>query len=123
MLPEENNPVLCDGSDADVHTSLTVSDTKPTPLPKLQIFILYLTLFSEPITGIVIYPFINQFVRETGITQGDEHKTGYYAGIIVRQQLRYTLIQSSLFLAGICILLCRMLYGCTLGLFVRSVWA
>ena len=73
-------------SDVDAPTSLlvTASDSKPTPLPKLQIFILFLTLFSEPITGLVIYPFVNQFVRETGITQGDERKTGYYAGIIVR---------------------------------------
>ena len=73
-------------SDVDAHTSgsLTVSDSKRTPLPKLQIFILFLTLFSEPITALVIYPFINQFVRETGITQGDERKTGHYAGIIVR---------------------------------------
>ena len=73
-------------SDLDAHTScsLTVSDSKRTPLPKLQIFILFLTLFSEPITALVIYPFINQFVRETGITQGDERKTGHYAGIIVR---------------------------------------
>ena len=75
--PAENNR----DSDVDAHT---VSDIKRTPLPKLQIFIVFLTLFSEPITGIVIYPFINQFVRETGITQGDERKTGYYAGIIVR---------------------------------------
>jgi hypothetical protein len=81
--PGENNPAY--GEDSGVNTpSLTVSDSKPTPLPKLQIFILYLTLFSEPIAALVIYPFINQFVQETGITQGDEHKTGYYAGIIVR---------------------------------------
>jgi hypothetical protein len=74
-------------SGVDDPTSLTVSDSKPTPvtpLPKLQIFILFLILFSEPITGMVIYPFVNQFVRETGITQGDDRKTGYYAGIIVR---------------------------------------
>ena len=70
-------------SDVDAHTSLSVSDSKRTPLPKLQIFILFLTLFSEPITALVIFPFINQFVRETGITQGDERKTGHYAGIIV----------------------------------------
>ena len=76
-------------SDVDAHSAhtsmtVTVSDSKPTPLPKLQIFILFLTLFSEPITAMVIFPFINQFVRETGITQGDERKTGHYAGIIVR---------------------------------------
>ena len=78
--PAENNR----DSNVDAPTSLTVSDSKPTPLPKLQIFILFLTLLSEPITGLVIYPFVNQFVRETGVTQGDERKTGYYAGIIVR---------------------------------------
>ena len=73
---------------SDVDTSPTgsnlKSDSKRTPLPKLQIFILFLTLLLEPITALVIYPFINQFVRETGITQGDERKTGHYAGIIVR---------------------------------------
>ena len=72
-------------SDGDA-PCLTVATT---PLPKLQIFILFLTLFSEPITGLVIYPFVNQFVRETGITQGDERKTGHYAGIIVRYNITY----------------------------------
>lgn len=56
---------------------------KPTPLPRLQIFIVYLIQFAEPITALVIYPFVNQFVRDTGITRGDETKTGYYAGVIV----------------------------------------
>jgi hypothetical protein len=56
---------------------------KPTPLPKLQLFIVFLIQFGEPITALVIYPFINQLVRETGIINGDERKTGYYAGIIV----------------------------------------
>ena len=68
-----------------VHDEHATCDTeKPTPLPKFQIFIVLLIQFAEPITGVVIYPFINQFVRETGITNGDERKTGYYAGIIVR---------------------------------------
>lgn len=59
------------------------AELKPTPLPKFQLFIVLLIQFGEPITGVVIYPFVNQFVRETGITNGDERKTGYYAGIIV----------------------------------------
>ncbi|KAK2460164.1 hypothetical protein APHAL10511_007843 [Amanita phalloides] len=37
---------------------------------------------GEPITATIIYPFINQFVRETGVTGGDERTTGYFAGII-----------------------------------------
>jgi hypothetical protein len=52
--------------------------------PAAQLAIISLVQFAEPITSTVIYPFINQFVRETGITRGDEKKTGYYAGIIVR---------------------------------------
>ena len=68
-------------SDVDPPTPLATD--KPTPLPKLQMFILFLIQFSEPIAGLVIYPFINQLVRETGITQGDDRKTGYYAGVIV----------------------------------------
>ncbi|KAG5653634.1 hypothetical protein H0H81_011736 [Sphagnurus paluster] len=57
--------------------------SKRTPLPKFQLFIVFLIQLAEPITGTVIYPFVNQFVRDTGITQGDERKTGYYAGILV----------------------------------------
>ncbi|KAF5359368.1 hypothetical protein D9756_003059 [Leucocoprinus leucothites] len=53
-----------------------------TPLPKFQLFLVLLIHFSEPITAVVIYPFVNQFVRETGITKGDDKKTGYYAGVI-----------------------------------------
>ncbi|KAG6849613.1 hypothetical protein H0H93_006896 [Arthromyces matolae] len=55
---------------------------KRTPLPKFQLFIVLLIQFAEPITATVIYPFINQFVRDTGVTKGDERRTGYYAGII-----------------------------------------
>ncbi|KAK7017703.1 major facilitator superfamily multidrug-resistance DHA1 sub-family [Favolaschia claudopus] len=55
---------------------------KPTPLPRLQLFILILIQFSEPVTALVIYPFIIQFVRDTGVTGNDETKTGYYAGLI-----------------------------------------
>ncbi|KAG5644648.1 hypothetical protein DXG03_008030 [Asterophora parasitica] len=55
---------------------------KRTPLPRFQLFIVFLIQFAEPVTATVIYPFINQFVRDTGITRGDERKTGYYAGVI-----------------------------------------
>ncbi|KAK2467256.1 hypothetical protein APHAL10511_000805 [Amanita phalloides] len=55
---------------------------KTTPLPWMQLAIVYLIQFAEPLTATVIYPFINQYVRETGITKGDERNTGYYAGII-----------------------------------------
>ncbi|TFK27810.1 MFS general substrate transporter [Coprinopsis marcescibilis] len=55
---------------------------RPTPVPRLQLFVIILIQIAEPITATVIYPFVNQFVRDTGVTQGDERKTGYYAGLI-----------------------------------------
>jgi MFS family permease len=56
---------------------------RTTPLPRLQLLVIYLIQIAEPITALVIYPFIAQLVRDTGITNGDETKTGYYAGVIV----------------------------------------
>ncbi|KAI0324655.1 MFS general substrate transporter [Cubamyces sp. BRFM 1775] len=55
---------------------------KETPLPKLQLFILLYLQLAEPITSTVIYPFVNQLVRQTGVTGGDERKTGYFAGLV-----------------------------------------
>ncbi|KAJ3778566.1 major facilitator superfamily domain-containing protein [Lentinula raphanica] len=60
----------------------TNSSPTQTPLPKLQLAIVFLIQLTEPIAATVIYPFINQFVISTGITGGNEKKTGYYAGII-----------------------------------------
>lgn len=54
-----------------------------TPLPKIQVFIVILMQLTEPISATVIFPFINQLVLSTGVTNGDEKKSGYYAGIIV----------------------------------------
>ncbi|KAJ7627374.1 major facilitator superfamily domain-containing protein [Roridomyces roridus] len=67
--------------DARLHSQERLG-TKRTPLPRLQLFILLLIQFAEPITAMVIYPFVVQFVRDTGITGGDESKTGFYAGLL-----------------------------------------
>ena len=40
-----------------------------TPFPKLQLFLILLIQFSEPMSSVIIYPFINQFVWDTGITR------------------------------------------------------
>ena len=56
---------------------------KPTPLPKLQLFIVFYIQLAEPIASTVIYPFVNQLVRATGVTKGDQRKTGYFAGEIL----------------------------------------
>ena len=51
-------------------------------LDRVQLLLILLVQLTEPIAATVIFPFVNQFVRETGITGGDERKTGYYAGVI-----------------------------------------
>ena len=58
---------------------------KRTPLPVFSLLILFLIQLAEPVAASVIYPFVNQLVRETGVTHGDEAKTGFFAGIIVRR--------------------------------------
>ncbi|KAF9016693.1 MFS general substrate transporter [Hymenopellis radicata] len=63
-------------------TSSTETVAPRTPLPTFQLLVVYLVQMAEPITASVIYPFAPEFVRRTGITGGDETKTGYYAGLI-----------------------------------------
>ncbi|KAF8813379.1 MFS general substrate transporter [Phlegmacium glaucopus] len=75
---DDANHTAHDRDNAAIHAAWE----RPTPLPKFQIFIVILIQFAEPITALVIYPFINKLVRETGVTNGDERRTGYYAGII-----------------------------------------
>lgn len=65
-------------------------DSRPpgeTPLPKMHLTLLLLTRMAEPISSTVVLPFVNQLVRETGVTGGDERKTGYFAGLIVSAPL------------------------------------
>ncbi|KAK7059784.1 protein zinc induced facilitator-LIKE 1 [Favolaschia claudopus] len=54
----------------------------PNPLPKLQVAISILIQAAEALSATVIFPFVPEFVRETGITGGDERKTGYWAGVL-----------------------------------------
>ncbi|KAI6133549.1 MFS general substrate transporter [Pisolithus croceorrhizus] len=53
-----------------------------TPLPKVQLGLTLFVLFSEPMSSLYIFPFINQLIRELGVTGGDDRKIGYYAGVI-----------------------------------------
>lgn len=55
-----------------------------TPLPWAQLLIVLLIQCSGSMAQFALLPFINQFVRETGVTRGDETRTGYFAGIMVR---------------------------------------
>ncbi|KAI6099650.1 major facilitator superfamily domain-containing protein [Pisolithus sp. B1] len=53
-----------------------------TPLPKIQLGLTLFVLFSEPMSSQYIFPFINQLIRELGVTGGGDRKIGYYAGVI-----------------------------------------
>ncbi|KAG1738387.1 major facilitator superfamily domain-containing protein [Suillus paluster] len=73
QMPEENQ---------SGQEELIEATPQPTPLPKIQLAILLLVQMPEQLSASVIYPFVNQLVRSTGITGKDERKTGYYAGLI-----------------------------------------
>ena len=82
MTAAEERPLLHD-HDQHQHEHDDVESTqehKRTPLPIRQLVIVYLIQASEPLTGMVIYPFIAQLVFETGVTHGNEKSIGYYAG-------------------------------------------
>ncbi|KAI0316457.1 MFS general substrate transporter [Amylostereum chailletii] len=50
------------------------SSKKPSPIPWRQIYLLLILQLAEPLTS--------QFVRHTGITNGDESRVGYYVGVM-----------------------------------------
>ncbi|KAL0565140.1 hypothetical protein V5O48_016890 [Marasmius crinis-equi] len=79
---EDDRNSVSHSVEGSIRSPQQVSRTGVTPLPKLQITLALLIKASEPITAEVIYPFIPEFIRRTGITRGDESRTGYYAGII-----------------------------------------
>jgi len=89
-------------------------DNGITPLPKLQMLIIFLIQISEPTTATVIYPFVNHLVRFTGVTGGDDRKTGYYAGLIVRDPAFLFSICANAH-PGIGLLFCRKLHSHLLG--------
>lgn len=66
----------------------------------------------------VIFPFVPQFVRDTGITGGDERKTGYWAGVLVSTPLTQWVrvhVATNQRYAGIRVLRGRIPVGILLG--------
>ncbi|KAH9059730.1 MFS general substrate transporter [Lactarius vividus] len=55
----------------------------PTPLPRVQIAILFSIWLVGSTVAHSISPYLNQRVKELPIVGGDERKVGYYTGIIV----------------------------------------
>lgn len=82
-MSSENASSNATSSAVDDAGLISTIEPMRTPLPKFQVFLTLIIQTTEPITATVIYPFIVSAVRDSGITQGDEKKTGYFAGVIV----------------------------------------
>ncbi|KAI9434219.1 MFS general substrate transporter [Lactarius indigo] len=60
----------------------TVTENVVTPVPWAQLWVLLVLQLAEPLTSQIIYPFAPEFVRNVGITHGDESRVGYYVGLL-----------------------------------------
>ncbi|KAI0279262.1 MFS general substrate transporter [Russula aff. rugulosa BPL654] len=70
------------GEDTPLLPSESTLQKRPTPVPWAQVWILLVLQLAEPLTSQVIYPFTPEFVRNVGITHGDESRVGYYVGMM-----------------------------------------
>ncbi|KAI9319787.1 major facilitator superfamily domain-containing protein [Dichotomocladium elegans] len=73
------------GSETPLSRTTTMTsnntDPAPTPLPRLQMFILCIILLSEPLTSTVLFPFIYFMLKDFNLSD-DEKEIGSYAGWI-----------------------------------------
>ncbi|GJJ13589.1 hypothetical protein Clacol_007845 [Clathrus columnatus] len=88
MITNPNDPRSPDHEDSMTASTLrsmpasTPEKPSPTPLPKMQLFILLYIQLAEPITAHIILPFIVQLIQDTGVTNGDITRVGYYTGLV-----------------------------------------
>ena len=82
---EETRPLLNEDAERMLDEE---NATKETPLPLRQLAIVYLIQSCEPLTGLVIYPFIAELVQEMGITGGNDKATAFYAGELMLRTYR-----------------------------------
>lgn len=147
-MPTDTTPLLTD-QDSVQSTAVQaageqVAVKKQTPLPKLQLFAMLLVDFAEPVVATVIYPFVVSLVNETGtlhpcccflthyinrsllsgITGGDQAKTGYYAGIIASRfsETLFRFVKLCCFFSGIRVLCIRGLDCFRVGPCIRCHW-
>lgn len=87
-IAPSNNGKDDSDSDRDDETNDNPSDSAtdtedrpPTPLPKLQIFVLCVMRLSEPIAFLCILPFIPKMLREN-MPNVPRSQIGYWAGLI-----------------------------------------
>ncbi|EJC99925.1 MFS general substrate transporter [Fomitiporia mediterranea MF3/22] len=78
---DEESPLLHNDTQVDCATGRPEHGNE-TPIPWGQFSITLVLQLAEPMSSQVIYPFVPQLIRETGVTGGDDKKVGYYVGIM-----------------------------------------
>jgi len=56
---------------------------KPTPLPKGQLAALCTVRIADPIAFTQVFPYINEFMNDLHLADGDPSKIGFYSGLVV----------------------------------------
>jgi MFS family permease len=56
-------------------------DKPTTPLPKMQLFLLFFIRMTDPVAFNCIFPFVQEMLLDIGAVQ-DPEKVGYYAGVV-----------------------------------------
>ncbi|KAI7895104.1 major facilitator superfamily domain-containing protein [Mucor mucedo] len=77
-IGEENSMYSQDGSDYENGEDDKV---KITPLPRVQMIVISILLFSEPLTSTILFPFIYSMLKDFHLSD-DEKEIGSYAGWI-----------------------------------------
>ncbi|THH28709.1 hypothetical protein EUX98_g5492 [Antrodiella citrinella] len=58
-----------------------ISPQRKVTLPKVQIAVLMVAYFAQPVAITIIYPFIPKLVIDLHLVDGDTSKVGYYSGL------------------------------------------
>ncbi|KAL5493072.1 hypothetical protein ACEPAI_4521 [Sanghuangporus weigelae] len=82
-VTDEETPLLHNSVQEDDELPVRERErVKETPIPWGQFSITLVLQLAEPMSSQVIYPFLPQLIRETGVTKGDDKKVAYYVGIM-----------------------------------------
>lgn len=80
LMPQLKSPQTNEEHDDTQNTSVETPQ-KPTPLPKLQMLVVCIIVFSESFGLTSIVPMLPFMVRDFGMTD-DEKRVGTYAGML-----------------------------------------
>ncbi|KAG2208014.1 hypothetical protein INT46_010750 [Mucor plumbeus] len=79
--PDIEDYSFSDNESFDQNSSDYYHDEQTTPLPKIQMLVISILLFSEPLTSTILFPFIYFMIKDFHLSN-DEKEIGSYAGWI-----------------------------------------